>query len=376
MTRRFADAVTGPRGRWLAIAAWLAIGVAGWFGHERIGAATSAGQSSFLPSDSESTRAIEALQTGGGSDAGEAVPTVIVFAREGGLTDADLTAIGRIGDRLNELEITGATPIIDPFSADASASLGEVARIARGIGPLSRDGEAALVVLALDAGDRGAIVAGVAQIRRYLAAHELPGVSAYVTGPAGIAADLEQVAEDAGKTLLIATLSLVLVLLLVVYRAPLLALLPLLSVGAAYLVAIGLAYLLIESGAITVNSEGTMLLLVLIFGAGTDYSLLLVHRYREEIAAGTPAPAALPKALTEAMPAIAASAGTVIAAMLVLLVADLESTHWLGPILAVGIATMLLASFTLLPALLAVLGPRAFWPAPTPGLPNPSRVVP
>ena len=77
-----------------------------------------------------------------------------------------------------------------------------------------------------------------------------------------------------------------LLLLLVVYRAPLLALMPLLAVAAAYLVAIGIAYLLIEAGWITVNTEGTMLLLVLVFGAGTDYSLLLVHRYREELGRG------------------------------------------------------------------------------------------
>ena len=106
-----------------------------------------------------------------------------------------------------------------------------------------------------------------------------------MTGPAGIAADLDQVADEAGETLLIATLGLVLVLLLVVYRAPVLALLPLIAVGAAYLVAIGIAYLLIEAGWIIVNTEGTFLLLVLVFGAGTDYSLLLVHRYREELTA-------------------------------------------------------------------------------------------
>ena len=184
-----------------------------------------------------------------------------------------------------------------------------------------------------------------------------------MTGPGGIAADLEQVADEAGKTLLIATLSLVLILLLVVYRAPLLAVLPLLVVGTAYLVATGIAYLLIEAGAITVNTEGTFLLLVLIFGAGTDYSLLLVHRYREELRGGKAPGAALPTALRESAPAIAASGGTVIAAMLVLLVADLESTHWLGPILAIGIAVMLAAAFTLLPALLSLLGERAFWPA-------------
>ncbi|HEV7483333.1 MAG TPA: MMPL family transporter, partial [Solirubrobacterales bacterium] len=134
-------------------------------------------------------------------------------------------------------------------------------------------------------------------------------------------------------------------------------------VGAAYMVAIGIAYLLIDAGTITVNTEGTFLLLVLVFGAGTDYSLLLVHRYREELQSGKPPGEALPTALAESVPAIAASGGTVIAAMLVLLVADLQSTHWLGPILAIGIAVMLAAAFTLLPALLSLLGERAFWPA-------------
>jgi RND superfamily putative drug exporter len=350
----------------VAIGVWVVLGVAGWLGHSKIGAVTAAGQASFLPADSESTRAIEALDTGGGKGKGggavEEVPAVIVFERGGGLTQADRAAIGRIGDGLNELRIVGATPIVDPFSADSTASFGDVATIADGIGPISRDGKAALVVLALNAGDRGAITDGVQRLRQYLAAHAIPGVSSYVTGPAGIAADLERVADEASDTLLVATLSLVLVLLLLVYRAPLLALLPLVTVGAAYLVATSIAYLLIEAGWITVNSEGTMLLLVLIFGAGTDYSLLLVHRYREELDGGKAHPEALRAALTRSAPAIAASGGTVIAAMLVLLVANLESTHWLGPILAIGIATMLAAAFTLLPALLAVLGDRAFWP--------------
>jgi RND superfamily putative drug exporter len=360
VTRRFAAAVTGPRGRWVVVAAWLAIGVAGFLGRSQINDVTAAGQSSFLPKNSESTRALDVLQHS--RQSGEEVPVVLVFDRDGGLTRADLAAIGRIGDGLERLKITGATPIVDPFSADSQAPLGEVAKIAKGIGPISRDGEAALVVLAIDADERGAIVSGVGEIREYLEEHQRPGLNAYVTGPGGIAADLEQVADEAGKTLLIATLSLVLILLLVVYRAPLLAVAPLLVVGSAYLVAIGIAYLLIEAGAITVNTEGTFLLLVLTFGAGTDYSLLLVHRYREELRSGKPAAQALPTALSESMPAIAASGGTVIAAMLVLLVADLQSTHWLGPILAIGIAVMLAAAFTLLPALLSLAGERAFWP--------------
>jgi RND superfamily putative drug exporter len=361
LTRRLADAVTGPRGRLITIGVWALVAVAGFLARSQIGDVTAAGQSSFLPKNTESTRALDLLEHS--QKSGEEVPVVIVFDRDGGLTDADLDAIGRIGTGLNELKIVGATPIVDPFSADTKAPLGEVARVAKGVGPLSRDGEAALVVLALNAAERGAIVEGVKTIRRYLDEHRVAGVSAYVTGPGGIAADLEQVADEAGKTLLIATLSLVLVLLLVVYRAPLLAVLPLLTVGAAYMVAIGVAYLLIDAGAITVNTEGTFLLLVLVFGAGTDYSLLLVHRYREELQSSGRPDDALPTALAESIPAIAASGGTVIAAMLVLLVADLQSTHWLGPILAIGIAVMLAAAFTLLPALLSLLGERAFWPA-------------
>jgi putative drug exporter of the RND superfamily len=355
--------ITGPRGRWVAVAVWLLLGAAGLLAHAHIDDVTAAGQSSFLPADSESTRALAALQDA--SAGREDVPVVIVFERPGGLHRGDLAAIGRIGDGLGRLGLVGATPIVDPFSGEHRNALARVARLAKGIGPVSRDGEAALLVLAIDAEDRGAVVDGVEQIRRYLRAHERPGLRAFVTGPGGIAADLEGVASDAARTLLIATLGLVLVLLLLVYRAPVLALLPLVAVGAAYLVAIGIAYLLIEAGWIVVNAEGTMLLLVLIFGAGTDYSLLLVHRYQED--------GSLASAVRESRAAILASGGTVIAAMLVLLVADLQSTHWLGPVLAIGIATMLAAAFTLLPALLAILGDRAFW---TPALFTRSFSVP
>jgi RND superfamily putative drug exporter len=359
-----AAAVTGPRGRWVTITVWLALGIGGFLGRSQISDVTAAGQTSFLPANAESSEALQALTGSAGKGGGaEEVPAVVVFNRKGGLTGDDLNAIGKIGAGLNQLRITGATPIIDPFSAGAREPLGGVARLDRGIGPISRDGEAALVVLAINAADRGAIRDGVTQIRAYLDAHAVPGLAAYVTGPAGIAADLDQVANEAGETLLIATLGLVLILLLLVYRAPLLALLPLIAVGAAYMVAIGIAYTLIKAGWIVVNTEGTFLLLVLVFGAGTDYSLLLVHRYREELQSGRPAAEALPLALRQSVPAIAASGGTVIAAMLVLLVADLQSTHWLGPILAIGIAVMVASAFTLLPALLAVLGERAFWPA-------------
>jgi putative drug exporter of the RND superfamily len=358
--QRLAASVTGPRGRWVTVAVWIALGIAGLVARTHINDVTAAGQNSYLPAHAESTRVVDLMQRDfkGGND----VPVLVLFERNGGLSTADLNTIGRLGKGLERLGLSGATPVFAPFSGETKQPLGELTRVARGVGPISRDGEAALVALAIDTEDRGAVVHGVKKIRAYLAAHRHPGLRSYVTGPGGVAADLEQVAEDAGQTLLIATLSLVLLLLMLVYRAPLLALMPLLVVGTAYLIAIGLTYLLIESGLITVNTEGTFLLLVLIFGAGTDYSLLLIHRYREELADGDEPLVALRVALAESVRPIAASAATVIAAMLVLLLADLESTHWLGPVLAIGIAVMLCAGLTLLPALLAILGPRAFWP--------------
>jgi putative drug exporter of the RND superfamily len=344
----------------VTVAVWIALGVAGFIARTHIDEVTAAGQSSYLPAHAESTQVVDLMQRDfkGGDD----VPVLIVFERNGGLSAADLNTIGKLGQGLERLGLAGATPVFAPFSRETRQPLGEVTRVAHGVGPISRDGKAALVALAIDTEDRGAVVEGVRTIRAYLAAHRHPGLRSYVTGPGGVAADLEQVAEDAGQTLLIATLSLVLLLLLLVYRAPPLALMPLLVVGSAYLIAIGLTYLLIESGAITVNTEGTFLLLVLIFGAGTDYSLLLIHRYREKLGGGGEPLAALRAAVGESVRPIAASAATVIAAMLVLLLADLESTHWLGPVLAIGIAVMLCAGLTLLPALLAILGPRAFWP--------------
>jgi putative drug exporter of the RND superfamily len=358
--QRLAASVTGPRGRWITVAVWIALAIAGFVGRTQINDVTAAGQSSYLPAHAESTQVVDLMQRDfkGGND----VPVLVVFERNGGLSAADLDAIGKLGEGLERLGLAGATPVFAPFSKQTKQPLGELTRVARGVGPISRDGEAALVALAIDSEDRGAVVHGVEKIRAYLAAHRHPGLRSYVTGPGGVAADLEQVAEDAGQTLLIATLSLVLLLLLLVYRAPPLALMPLLVVSVAYLIAIGLTYLLIKSGLITVNTEGTFLLLVLIFGAGTDYSLLLIHRYREELARDGEPLTALRAALAESARPIAASAATVIAAMLVLLLADLESTHWLGPVLAIGIAVMLCAALTLLPALLAILGPRAFWP--------------
>ena len=361
--------VTSRRGAVVVVAIWMLAAAAGVFGHTRLPEVTAGNPASFLPRHSQSTQAVQ--QMGRGFAGGVDVPAMVVFSRADDrvLTRADLRAVGRYGTAVDRLGLRGATPALDPVLASGQENvLGDA-------GLISRDRRAALVPVGLDADVGGAITGGVHRLRALLEQTPLPpGLEAHVTGPAGLAVDLEASADSAGRTLLFVTTGLVLVLLLLVYRAPLLAVVPLVSVACAYLVTAGVTYLLIKADAITVNAEGTMLLLVLVFGAGTDYALLLVHRYRDALGAGAPAQEALRTAVRATSPAIGAAGGTVMAAMLVLLLADLESTHWLGPVLALGIAVMLLAAFTLLPALLTLLGRRAFCPArelsaaPSPGV--------
>jgi putative drug exporter of the RND superfamily len=188
-----------------------------------------------------------------------------------------------------------------------------------------------------------------------------PGSSVFVTGDLGFNADADEVFGSLDTNLLLATVLLVLVLLGAIYRSPLVALIPLVVVGTAYAVAQGFIYLYAKSGA-TVSENATSILVVLMFGVGTDYCLLLVARYREELRRNEDKHAAMQQALSRAGPAIFASGLTVTLSMLVLLVADVGSTRTLGPVAAIGVFVSMLAGLTLLPALLTIGGRRGFWP--------------
>ena len=151
----------------MTIAIWVGLVIGGFAARTQIGEVTAAGQASYLPSHAESTQVLDLLQRDfkGGDD----VPVLVVFERNGGLTAADLDTIGKLGEGLEGLGLSGATPVFAPFSGETKQRLGDVARIARGVGPISRDGEAALVALAIDSEDRGAVLDGVSKIRAYLA---------------------------------------------------------------------------------------------------------------------------------------------------------------------------------------------------------------
>jgi RND superfamily putative drug exporter len=232
------------------------------------------------------------------------------------------------------------------------------------VGPIpSADGSAIQVTVPISTGDEGwDSLAGTVDELRALTATSPGGLAVHVTGPAGFGADSAAAFAGIDGKLLYSAVAVVVVILLLTYRSPILWLLPVLSAGLALTVAQAAVYLLATRADLTVNAQSAGILTVLVFGAGTDYALLLVARFREELRRHEDRHEAMALALHRTGPAIVASGATVIAGMLCLLVATMSSTKGLGPVAAVGIAVGLLVMLTFLPALLVIAGRWVFWP--------------
>jgi RND superfamily putative drug exporter len=339
-----ASFVTGRRTKWVVIAFWIVAVFALSPLGGKLADATRDETASFLPAGAESTRVQELLKDR--FPGGETTIGLIVYKREGGLTEADRAKIARDAQQVDDA-IPVTQPAQVPFSADAPPGL------------VSENGDAAYTVVTVPLNfDR---VADWGKETRDLVGDGGGGLQVYVTGDLGLWADFEEVFGEVDTRLLLATVVLVLLLLGAIYRAPLIAIIPIVVVGLAYQVATAFIYLYADAGN-TVNSNSTGILVVLMFGVGTDYCLLLVSRYREELHRVEDKHAAMARALRRAGPALLASGCTVIAAMLVLLLADTGSTKSLGPVSAIGVASVLLAGLTLLPALLTAAGRKGFWP--------------
>jgi RND superfamily putative drug exporter len=339
-----ASFVSGRRTKWVVILLWIVGVIALSPLASKLGDATRDETASFLPEDAESTQVQELLKDR--FPGGETTLGLIVYKREGGLTEADTAKIASDARRVDDA-IPVTQPAQVPFSPDAPPGL------------VSENGEAAYTVVTVPLDfDR---VADWGKETRDLVGDGGGALEVYVTGDLGLFADFEEVFGEIDTRLLLATVVLVLVLLGAIYRAPLIAIIPIVVVGLAYQVATGFIYLYADAGN-NVNSNSTGILIVLMFGVGTDYCLLLVSRYREELHRVEDKHQAMARALRRAGPALLASGCTVIAAMLVLLLADTGSVNSLGPVSAIGVAAVLLAGLTLLPALLTAAGRRGFWP--------------
>ncbi|MHB1063658.1 MAG: MMPL family transporter [Georgenia sp.] len=318
-------------------------------------------QAVFLPAGAESTRAAEAARAF--TDSTTLPALLVATSAEGGaLTRAQVAAVQALAAAIPGLELPGGTTLGDSLTVPVAAVP-------------SADGQAVLVPVALDGevanelvGEKEErLVTVVVDELRALAADQLPGagLEVWVTGPAGFVADLVAAFGGIDGILLGVALVVVLVILVAVYRSPSLPFTVLLT----SVFALSLAALVIKplagAGVLLLNGQSQGILSILVIGAATDYSLLLVARYREELFRYAHPADAMRVAWRASVGPILASAGTVIIALLALLLSDLGSNSSLGPVAAIGIASSVLAALTLLPAVLLVAGRRSryvFWP--------------
>jgi len=293
---------------------------------------------SFLPQSAESTVALAEFLKFTGK---ESLPATVVFERTGGLTPADRQAIASYGRQLSQVENVDASGIAPPT--------------------YSADGTAAQLVVPITAPDGDLILAAVQDIRAVVD-NPPPGLTALVGGQGGILGDFINAFGAIDGILLLVALVVVLLILLVVYRSPVLPFVVLISAVLGLGVASAAIYACAKNGILDLNGQSQGILFILAVGAATDYSLLIVARFREELRDTPSKYDALRQAYRGALEPIVASGLTVILGLLCLLLSDLSSLRGLGPVGAFGIAGAMLSSLTLLPAALVLLGRAAFWP--------------
>jgi putative drug exporter of the RND superfamily len=342
--RVLARFVTGRRTKWLVPVIWLVLAAALQPLGSKLSKVTDDRTQSALPQSAQSTEVIKTIERD--FPGGDTARGLIVYRRPGGLTPADRAKIASDARRA-----AAALPLVAPPVLPATHGPGRF--------QLAPNGELAYTVVAVPNKQRK--VGDWGKTLRRITGRGSGELRVYVTGDLGFSADFGDVFGNFDTKLLIATVALVLTLLLAIYRSPVIALMPVLVVGFAYTVAQGFVYLLAKAGE-TVTSTTTGILVVLMFGVGTDYCLLLVSRYREELRRTEDKGAAMESALRRAGPAILASGLTVALTMLVLMLADVGSIRSMGPGCAIGVACAFLAGLTLLPALLTIAGRRGFWP--------------
>ncbi|MFK4866917.1 MMPL family transporter [Streptomyces sp. CSMPJR101] len=354
-TRGVAHLVCGRRSKWVVLVLWLVV----LFGTaplaQKLTDAQDNDAASWLPGSAESTQVLHLSE----NFRPEQIPAVVVYARDGGLTARDRAEIAEDVSELKRLTdhgIRGAETRGPVFDREADPRAAQV-----------------LVPITMDEKGWERISPAVESIRDVVGTGGA-GLAVHITGPGGTSADFAEAFEGIDSTLLFAAMTVVIVMLLITYRSPSLLLVPLVSVIVALFTAQALIYLLARHGGLTVNGQSAGILTVLVFGAGTDYALLLVARYREELRRHDDRHEAMARALHRAGPAVIASGATVVVSMLVLLAAEMNSTSGLGPVAAIGVAVALIAMMSLFPALLVIFGRWIFWPViPRLGTENPDE---
>lgn len=294
----------------------------------------------FLPASAESTQVRELSLAFSTSDT---LPAIVVYEFDEPIDDAALAAISADIEAI--AGVPGVTqPVVGPIPSEDALAVTVIANL-----EISPDAEP------------GAEVEAIRTILEDSPARAL-GAEVFVTGPAGVLADFAEAFGEIDGILLLVALGVVLLILLIVYRSPVLPVIVLLTSILALGAASFVIYQLAANDVITLNGQSQGILFILVIGAATDYSLLLVSRFREELRRTEYQVDAMRATLRGTAEAILASGGTVILGVMTLVLSELNSNRGLGPVAAVGVAFAMLASLTFLPAVLVMLGRRAFWP--------------
>jgi RND superfamily putative drug exporter len=331
---------TGARRRaipWVVLAFWVGLLALVSPFASKLGDVTHDRLTDYLPASADSTQVAKVQEELPG---GQSTELVLVYHRDGGLTAADRTTAAQQLAKIGTLHPLTATPHGVP-SADGTTLMYPVTSNWPGT----------------DETKRTTLVDDVRQVAR-----DEGGLTVKVGGPGALATDAGAVYDSLGGPLLYTTVAVVAVLLIMIYRSPLLWLVPLVVAGVGDFLSMGVAYGLNQTFGTTISGQSQGVMTILVFGAGTDYALLLVSRYREELRRVERPHDAMRAALRGCGPAVLASSGTVAAGLLCLLAADLNSSRGMGPLGTVGVLCALVAMLTLLPALLVLLGRRVFWP--------------
>lgn len=320
--------------------------------------------SEFLPAKAESARAQKVLDTF--SEGSGELPFTVTFEKSSRLNGGDITAIA------GSIQKIIADPAVSPYLAKRDVAGQSVpyvfpsrqADIGRAV---SKDGRAFAGLVFIDF-KKLSDAEGFNAIGDISAAMDVhvkavaPGVAGYVTGAGGFFAELAKAFGELDSKLLVTTLVVIALILLVVYRSPILWVLPLVSSVFALSLSVIAVYALAKNDIIRLNGQSQGIMFVLVLGAATDYSLLLIARYREELRRKESTYDAMRVALKASWEPIVASAGTVTVGLLCLMLSQLKSNAALGPTGAIGIICALIASLTFLPAVLLLVGRRIFWP--------------
>ncbi|KGE20310.1 MMPL family transporter [Paenibacillus wynnii] len=352
--------VAGSKTKWITLLVWIAV----------VGALSmlwpavnsqEKNNAPNLPKDSQSVQA--AIVAEREFPSGSGIPALLVWHREGGMSQEDLLHIQALYSNLEKSPLPHQNFVpplgqLPPQALQASLSEDRSTLVTPVLFNKTADsdqlGEAVTQLKALIVKETGSDPV----------AAKLDGsdLSLRVTGPVGISIDATGLFKNADVSLLIATVVLVLVFLLLIYRSPVLALIPLIAVGFAYGVTSPVLGKMAEAGWITVDSQAISIMTVLLFGAGTDYCLFLISRFRQLLKVEESKSQALLRAITDSSGAIAMSGFTVVLALLALLLAQFGAYHRFAIPFSVSIFIMGIASLTLVPALLAIFGRTSFFP--------------